>query len=74
MSLEQLDSLRENIKIELDLCISADTPYVCLNIKTPEGYQKIEDLIIQKILTEQITIGQAIIAVETDLNPNSYDQ
>lgn len=63
--------LIENIKIELDLCDPVDTPYVCANIKTEAGYKKMQDLIISKILQNKVTISEAILECEADLNPNS---
>jgi hypothetical protein len=63
--------LIENIKIQLDLCDSVDTPYVCANIKLAAGYKKMQDLIIAKILQNKLTISEAILECEADLNPNS---
>lgn len=69
----ELERLKLNIRIELDLCDATDTPFVCANITTDDDYQKIEHLVIQKILSGKMTISQAIILIEHDLNPNMYE-
>ncbi len=69
-----IDELETNIRQELDLCDALDTPYVCANIQTPEAYERIEQLIIKKIITARMSIAQAIIAIEIDINPQSYTE
>lgn len=64
--------LKENIKIELLTCEPIETPYICKNIGTEEGYGTIEKLILKKIVQEKLTIGESIISIENELNPNSY--
>lgn len=69
---EVLTEFRQNIRTELDLCDAIQTPFVCANIGTEDGYKKIEQLICAKVIDEKITIGEAIVQIETDLNPQSY--
>jgi hypothetical protein len=72
--IDQISRLRQNIIIELDLCDPIDTPNVCANIGESEGLEKIQSFIIQIILEQRVTIGEAIIIVENQLNINSYDE
>lgn len=69
---EVLAEFRQNIRTELDLCNATQTPFVCANIGTEDGYKKIELLICSKVIDQKITIGEAIVEIETDLNPQSY--
>lgn len=69
-----IERLEEKIKEQLDLCIEQDTPTVCSLIRTPEGREKIVELIKQKIIMQKITIGQSIVDIELEFNINSTDK
>lgn len=71
-SQEILDEFKKNIRTELDLCDPVKTPYLCANIEDPKAYAKIEALITSKVIAQQLTIGEAIVAIENELNPNAY--
>lgn len=71
---EKLQKLTQQIKKQLDLCESTDTPEVCAMKDTPEGYAKIEKLIIQKVLYgDNISIADAIVEIENEYNPNALE-
>jgi 5'(3')-deoxyribonucleotidase len=65
-----LKELKENIAVQLDLCEPISTPTVCTMKATPEGYKKLEDMMIELIADGGKTISQAIIDVERAFNPN----
>lgn len=65
-----LKELKENIAIQLDLCEPTPTPTICSMKATPEGYKKLEDMMIELIADGGNTISQAIIQVERAFNPN----
>jgi len=65
-----LKELKENIAVQLDLCEPTSTPTVCSMKATPEGYKKLEDMMIELIADGGKTISQAIIDVERAFNPN----
>lgn len=67
-----LQEFRNNVKKELDLCDAIDTPLVCSNVKTPQGYLLIRDMVIERVLAQKITISEAIVQIETELDPYSY--
>jgi hypothetical protein len=69
-----IEELKNNIRQELELCDPLGTPYICANIENKASYERIEQLIIKKVITAHVTIGEAIIAIETDLNLQSYIQ
>lgn len=74
MSAELLKELKASIAEELDLCRSAETPYICGNLQTGDGRRAIEAQILQRVLHEKISISAAIVAMEQELNPHSYEQ
>lgn len=67
-----LKDFKDNIRLELDQCNSLDTPHVCANISSEEGYRKTEKLIMEKVMTSRLTIGEAIVQIENELNPDAY--
>ncbi len=68
--MDQINKLKKLISLELKHCSAGNTPYVCNEKSTPEGYQKIEQLIINLIDNNGLTISQAIIEIERTYNPN----
>lgn len=69
---QKLAELRRLIKIELDMCDGSNVPTVCQMKDTPEGYAKIEQLIIASVMKGGDTIGEAILRVEKEYNPNEH--
>lgn len=59
------------IERELDYCNSNDTPTVCQMISTPQGRQKIIDLILEYVGNAGQTISQAIVSIEAENNPKT---
>lgn len=70
----KLDKLKEQIRQQLDLCDSADTPAVCAMKETAKGYEDIEKLVIQKVLYgPNPSIADAIVEIENEYNINSVE-
>lgn len=71
----KLQTLREQIKKQLDLCDKTDTPAVCAMKETPKGEDEIIELVLQKVLYgTDISIANAIVEIENTYNINSVDQ
>lgn len=70
---ERIILFMRNMAAELDLCDSLETPHVCANLQTPAGRTKIEKLIVEKVVTGHLSISEAIVQIETELNPNVYE-
>lgn len=71
-NMELLDQLKKNVMNELGLCTASETPYVFANLTSGPAAEKMTDLVIKKVLEQKIAISQAIVQIETELNPNSY--
>lgn len=69
-----LEKFNERINAMLDSCSSQFTPTICNFISTEEGREKVFELIQKKVIQEKISIGQAIVSIEQEFNPNSYAQ
>jgi len=69
-----IDQFNIQINAMLDSCSTLHTPTVCNLISTEEGREKVFVLIQKKVIQEKITIGQAIVSIEQEFNPNSYAQ
>lgn len=67
-----LEKFNQQVNLMLDECNPDFTPVVCNLISTPEGRDKVFELIRKKVIIEKITIGEAINAIEIEFNPNSY--
>lgn len=67
-----LEKFNQQVNAMLDDCTAEFTPVVCNLISTPEGREKVFDLIRRKVIYEKITIGQAINSIEQEFDPNSY--
>lgn len=66
-----LDKLKDQVKQQLDLCDSADTPTVCAMKQTAEGAAELETLIIKKVMYgDNPSIADAIVEIENEFNPN----
>jgi len=63
---EKLAELKSLIKIELDMCDSSNTPWLC-ELKTAD-YNKAERLIINMIANEGHSVNSAIVEVERVYN------
>lgn len=69
---EKLSELRRLIKVQLEMCDNANTPTICKMIADKDGYAKVEEMIIRRVAEQADTIGQAIIEVEKEFNPNEH--
>lgn len=61
--------VKDAAELELSLCNYAETPTVCSMITTPEGKQKIVDLIVEYVGKNGMTISEAIVFIERENNP-----
>ena len=71
--MELLNQLKNNIRLELDMCDSNSTPYVCSQKSTKEGYYKIEKMIVDFVCGNAYSINEAISTIEKLYNPNKLD-
>ena len=69
-----LQAFNQRINALLDSCSEINTPTVCNLISTPEGRKKVFLLIQKKVIQEKSTIGEAIVGIENEFNPNSYTE
>jgi hypothetical protein len=71
---ESLKKLKDQIRQQLDLCDSADTPAVCQMKESPQGYADIEKMVIQKVLYgTNPSVADAIVEIENEYNINSVE-
>jgi hypothetical protein len=70
--MELLDTLKANVEAELAQCERGETPYICANTQSAEGRQKMVNLIVRRVIEQHITVSEAIVEIEVELNPNSY--
>ncbi len=64
---EVQQSVRAEIRKHLSQCTEASTPKVFALLQTPEGYRKVESMVIFILIYDQITIGAAISNIEAEL-------
>jgi hypothetical protein len=67
-----LEQFNTQINAMLDSCSNKYTPTVCNLISTSEGREKVFELIQKKVIQQKLTIGEAIVTIEQEFNPNSY--
>ena len=67
---QKLEKLRILAKAELDLCDSDKTPYVCAINQDESKVSSLIDDIIKLISKHGLTVGQSIVRIERDFNPN----
>jgi hypothetical protein len=67
----KLTELKDLIKVQLEMCDPIDTPIIC-QMRTNE-YANLEKQIITQIVEQGKTIGDAIISIEKEFNPNIAD-
>ncbi len=64
-----LEQVREAAKQELEFCNPDNTPAVCNMISTPEGKEKILNLILEYIGNSGMSVSEAIVTIERENNP-----
>jgi hypothetical protein len=64
---EAAREVRVEIKKHLAKCDASATPKICELIKTPEGYRKVESMVIFLLIYGQTGIGAAIAQVEMEM-------
>lgn len=67
---EKLAKLRNLAKAELDLCDKNKTPYVCALNNDSETVGDLLNTIVKMVQRYGLTIGQCIVRLERDYNPN----
>lgn len=72
---KKIERLKELIGIELDLCNSIETPYVCAEASKPESRAKITELIMNMCLKSngEMSVDDAIDQYERTFNPNKIN-
>jgi len=61
------------INLHLDLCDSSETPIVCNMLQTSEGRDKLINLVVDKVLNQQLDIPASITSIEVEFDINSLD-
>jgi hypothetical protein len=69
-----MEEFLHNVREELDLCDPGETPYLCANLAGEDRFEKIDMEIVRKVIKQKITIGEAIVQLEKELNPNAYGE
>jgi len=70
---EQVTLLRSRVKEELDNCNSRLWPTLCKLKGSPEGYEKIERMVIEYVAKEAMPIGSAIALIEQEMQHINQD-
>lgn len=69
-----LNDLKDQIRQQLNLCDTTETPTVCGMKETREGYKKLENLITLKVMYgPNPSIADAIVEIENEFDPNSAE-
>ena len=63
----KITALKKLIRLELSECDAEKWPNTCALQSTPEGYARIESLIIRHVAKEGMPIGSAIAFIEQEL-------
>ena len=71
--MEHIERLKEEIALQFEYCNPADTPFLCGQLATKEGYDKMMNLIIDLVGGDALSISQAMLQVERTYNINSID-
>lgn len=67
---DKIELLRTLIHDHLETCEPAKTPTICQMKSEKNGYQKVENEIIERIIRNGLTVSDAIIQIESEFNPN----
>jgi len=70
---KEIQEIKDLIEQELSFCEVMNTPFLCANLSSPEGKQKMIDLVFSYVVKRKIYINDAILEVERDFNPNIAD-
>lgn len=71
---DKLEQLKDQIRQQLNLCDSTDTPTVCSMKSSESGYSNLEKLILQKVLYgDSISIADAIVDIENEFDRNAAE-
>lgn len=69
-----LIELKEQIAEELKLTDAVDTPFIYSQLQNPESKESLISKIAGRIVAgADLTIGEAILQIETENNPNKLD-
>ena len=64
-----IEDLKKTIKARLDLCDASIMPYVCNMKSTPQGYNTIEQYVINLVCQADYGIIEALMEKEREINP-----
>jgi len=59
--------LRLAIQKELRACDGRAYPTICRSIGTPEGYRRIEEMVIRTVINQSLSVAAAVALVESEL-------
>ena len=68
---DRITMMKKLIKIELEKCNSKLWPNVCEMKTTPEGYKRIENMVMDYAANEGMPIGSALALIEQEFTHNN---
>lgn len=69
---EKIKLLKEKVRASLELCSVQDTPYLCRYYKEGENKESIINEVVERVKKGYL-VGQVIIQLEREMNPNMID-
>lgn len=72
--MSELSELRNLIQAHLNNCDPITTPTVCEMKATMEGSKQLEDDILARCASRGLSVGQAVLEIEREYNPNWTEQ
>lgn len=73
MENKKLNELKALIRNHLNECDNVNLPTICEMKSTKEGYEKLEQNVINRIGEQGLTLGQALIQIEKEYNINTLN-
>ena len=71
--MEHIEKLKKCIAENFEYCNQEDTPYLCSQLSTKEGYDQMMQLVVDLVVGDAMTINDAMSQVERTFNINRLD-
>ncbi len=68
-----LQQLVQRVNTQLDLCESSETPIICAMLENDASRQKLVELVVKKVVDQQMDVSAAIVAINDEFDPNVTD-
>lgn len=62
--------LKKLIGENLEFCDSDSTPFLCDLKSSEKGYKEIEDFVVKCFFETELSVSEALVMKENELNPN----